>query len=123
MMVPPRVCKPASLCGGGFTLISRARASDLFVDDLDRSGRNKIRDRVGMPLCLMVVFNSECWVSAFDYWPMWALPGSEEAYGVILEIRRERTIELVWKGSIWVAVVAIYGAGKGRVRFLSAYFP
>lgn len=77
---------------------AKAELGTLTQDDLDRS-INLLRDRVGMPKLEMDKANSNPDPLMKDYYPNVTKSANT---GVILEIRRERTIELCMEGfRIW----------------------
>lgn len=98
---------------------AKAELGTLTQDDLDRSV-NKIRDRVGMPHMSMVDANSNIDPLMVDYYPNVTQSGNT---GVILEIRRERTIELCLEGfRQWDILRWKEGAQLTR-PFYGVYFP
>lgn len=98
-----------------------AELGTLTQADLDKS-LNKIRQRVGMPFLQMAVANEnpDPYLMSKDT----GYPNvSENNKGVILEIRRERTIELVAEGFRYWDLMR-WKEGKRMERpFLGMYFP
>ena len=77
---------------------AKAELGTLTQNDLDISV-NKIRDRVGMPHLELAAANSDIDPLMVEYYPNVTRSANT---GVILEIRRERTIELAMEGfRIW----------------------
>ena len=100
---------------------ARAELGELTQDDLDKTV-NKIRDRVSMPHLDMAEANAN---------PDYYLSSTEYGYpnvggankGVILEIRRERAVELSQEGDRW-ADIRRWKAGKCYDQPITGmYFP
>ena len=98
-----------------------AELGTLSQADLDKSV-NKIRKRAGMPSMMLQAANSD--PDPYLMAESTGYPGVEGANtGVILEIRRERTIELVAEGFRYWDLMR-WKAGKRLTRpFLGMYFP
>ena len=98
-----------------------AELGTLSQADLDKSV-NKIRKRAGMPSMMLQAANSD--PDPYLMAETTGYPGVEGANtGVILEIRRERTIELVAEGFRYWDLMR-WKAGKRLTRpFLGMYFP
>lgn len=100
---------------------ARAELGTLTQDDLDMTV-NKIRDRVNMPHLIMSVANSN---------PDWYLASAEYGYpnvdgankGVILEIRRERAIELNQEGFRWADIRRWKAGNCYNQEITGMYFP
>ncbi|MBD5234072.1 MAG: RagB/SusD family nutrient uptake outer membrane protein [Bacteroidales bacterium] len=100
---------------------AKAELGTLTQDDIDRTIK-LIRDRVSMPNLSMEYANSNP-----DPWMEAALTGWTNVEGpnkgVILEIRRERTIELVQEGLRWFDIMRWKGGSAFLQPSLGAYFP
>jgi len=101
---------------------AKAELGTLTQADLDRSVK-KIRDRVGMPLLNMSEANSSpddnfLGSSAYGYSNV---TGTNR--GVILEIRRERTIELLGEGHRYYDMMRWKEGKAFEQKLLGMYFP
>ena len=100
---------------------AKAELGDLKQDDLNRSV-NLIRDRVNMPDLIMADANNDP-----DEWLMtaqWGYPNvtKSDFTGVILEIRRERTIELFMEGFRYYDLMRWKEGKAFEQPFLGMYF-
>ncbi len=98
---------------------AKAELGTLTQTDLDASV-NKLRDRVGMPYLTLTKANNSP-----DSWLEDCYPNVDKGAnkGVILEIRRERTVELVAEGFRYYDIMR-WKEGKQFERpFLGMYFP
>lgn len=97
---------------------AKAELGTISQTDLDRS-INKLRDRVGMPHLIMSNANAnpDAYMEA-----MYANVESGMNKGVILEIRRERRIELFMEGLRWDDLMRWKAGKKLEQPFLGLYF-
>lgn len=99
---------------------ARAELGELTQDDLDRSV-TKIRERVGMPGINMAAANASPDPYLSD--PATGYPGvSGPNKGVILEIRRERTVELLAEGHRYYDIVRWKEGKRFEQEFKGMYF-
>jgi hypothetical protein len=98
---------------------AKAELGSLTQNDLDRS-INKLRDRVGMPHLNMVDANAHPDPYQESLYPN-VDKGSNE--GVILEIRRERRIELFNEGFRWNDLMRWKEGKKIEQPMVGLYFP
>lgn len=100
---------------------AKAELGTLTQADIDRTIK-PIRDRVGMPNLDMAFANANP-----DPWMEDALTGWTNVVGankgVILEIRRERTVEMVQEGLRWFDIMRWKGGSAFLQPYLGAYFP
>ncbi len=92
---------------------AKAELGTITQADLDAT-INKIRDRVGMPYLRMDV--------TVDPWLVECYPNAPQN-GVILEIRRERTVELVGEGFRYYDIMRWKEGKCFEKPFLGVYFP
>lgn len=100
---------------------AKAELGTITQNDIDRSIK-LIRERVSMPNLDMAYANSnpDPWMEApLTGWPN--VSGSNK--GVILEIRRERTVETVQEGLRWFDIMRWKGGSAFLQPNLGAYFP
>lgn len=100
---------------------AKAELGTLTQNDIDHTIK-LIRDRVAMPNLDMAYANAnpDPWMEAtLTGWPN--VEGTNK--GVILEIRRERTIELVQEGFRWFDILRWKGGSAFLQPNLGAYFP
>ncbi len=97
---------------------AKAELGELSQDDLDRSIK-LIRDRVGMPSIDLNAANGNPDPYLAAMYP--AVDGADK--GVILEIRRERRIELAMEGLRYDDIMRWKAGALFVPQFLGAYFP
>ncbi len=98
---------------------SKAELGTITQNDLDISV-NKIRSRAKMPNLILATANANVDPLLLSYYPNVSKTGNT---GIILEIRRERTIELVMEGfRQWDLIRWKEGAAFGK-PFEGIYFP
>ncbi len=100
---------------------AKAELGTLTQDDLDKTV-NKIRDRVGMPHLVMATANAnpDYYMCHEDY-GFTNVEGANK--GVILEIRRERTIELLQEGFRWADIRRWKAGNCYNQEITGMYFP
>jgi len=100
---------------------AKAELGTLVQQDLDRSV-NKLRDRVGMPHLSLADANTN--PDPYLLSPETGYPNvSTENMGVILEIRRERTIELMAEGFRYWDIMRWKSGKRFERPFHGMYFP
>lgn len=97
---------------------AKAELGSLTQADLDQSIK-LLRDRVGMPAMNMAAANS----NPDPYLAAQYTHASGPNLGVLLEIRRERRIELVMEGFAWNDLMRWSEGHLLAVQFKGAYFP
>jgi hypothetical protein len=98
---------------------AKAELGSLTQNDLDISV-NKIRSRAAMPAMTLAAANSNTDPLLLDYYPNVTKSANT---GVILEIRRERTVELVMEGFRQWDLFRWKEGKKLTEPFLGCYFP
>ena len=98
---------------------AKAELGTLTQEDLEISIK-KIRDRVGMPALDMTAANNNPDPLMASYYPN---VNSGANKGVILEIRRERTIELCLEGHRYYDIIRWKEGKMFEQPFLGMYFP
>ena len=101
---------------------AKAEAGTLTQEDLDLSV-NKLRDRVGMPHMDMAAANAnpDPFLTNAEWGGYQNVTGANK--GVILEIRRERTIELTQEGFRYYDIIRWKEGKIFEKEFYGVYFP
>ena len=101
---------------------AKAEAGTLTQEDLDLSV-NKLRDRVGMPHMDMAAANAnpDPFLSNAEWGGYQNVTGANK--GVILEIRRERTVELTQEGFRYYDIIRWKEGKIFEKEFYGIYFP
>ena len=101
---------------------AKAEAGTLTQEDLDLSV-NKLRDRVGMPHMDMAAANAnpDPFLSNAEWGGYQNVTGANK--GVILEIRRERTVELTQEGFRYYDIIRWKEGKIFEKEFYGVYFP
>ena len=101
---------------------AKAEAGTLTQEDLDLSV-NKLRDRVGMPHMDMAAANAnpDPFLTNAEWGGYQNVTGANK--GVILEIRRERTVELTQEGFRYYDIIRWKEGKIFEKEFYGVYFP